>query len=622
MLRSVAAIEGTHRLPIFMTSRLALLVAPLVLALTPSAGDELAYRLREVEIPMRDGVHLHTKIFEPVGAPAPVPILLNRTPYGIADVAPGGSIGPSRVAERAGYVFVHQDVRGQFGSEGEWEVMRPARDARDPDATDERTDTWDTLEWLLAHVEGHNGKVGMWGISYPGWQVAMAMSEAHPALLAVSPQASPGDMFTGDDLHHNGAFRLSYSFAWAAFMSVRSGDLDRNEFGKILGQDGYAFFRGKGSAAAIGARYFGKTIPGWSEVLVHPDHGEFWERRNVVALLDEVGPAALHVAGWYDAEDFRGPLEIYARSERADQARHNFLVVGPWKHGGWSGSDGEGGAKLGELSFGAPTATWFQEQVELPFFEHYLRGAEAAAFPEVRAFETGANAWRTFDAWPPRASEPRALHLHADGVLSFESAGDDEGAAEFVSDPTDPVPYSAGTPVFPGPLYMIEDQRFLDARSDVLTFVSEPLEEDLVLAGAPDVRFAVATTGTDADWVVKLIEVWPEDAADPALAGDWRLVTGDIFRARYRTGFATPAALEPGQVTELHFPLPDRLHRFRAGHCLALQIHSTWFPLYDVNPQTFTDIYHAKPADYRPATQRVFHGREGRSLVELPVLAD
>ena len=606
-----------------MIRRLTTTLIVLLACPTPfAARGDLEYRLREVMIPMRDGVRLHTKVFEPVGVAEPVPILMKRTPYGTEDVAVGGLIGPSPLFERAGYVFVHQDVRGQHGSEGEWEILCPPRDPADPSAVDERTDTWDTIEWLLANVEGHNGKVGMWGISYPGWQVAMAMSEAHPALVAVSPQASPNDMFLGDDLHHNGAFRLTYTFAWVAFMAARRGEVDPAEVMPLLRQDAYALFRGAGSATAIGERFLGDGVADWNLPLAHPVYDDYWRRRSVGSLFDDVRPAALHVAGWFDAEDFRGPLDLYALAERGDDDDRNLLVVGPWRHGGWSAELDMDGSSLGELSFGEPTATWFQEVVEFPFFEHRLRGGEDPDLPEVFAFETGANVWHELDAWPPPGTRPITLHLRAEGVLSFDPAEEDEGASSYESDPADPVPYSASMPVFPGPLYMVEDQRFLDGRDDVLTFVTEPLEEDLVLAGAPDVELQIATTGTDADWIVKLIDVWPEGARDRALAGDWTIVTGDVFRSKYREGLDAPRPLVPGETTSIRFPLPDRLHCFQAGHCIAIQIHSTWFPLYDANPQTYTNIYRASAEDYRTATQTVFHGASGRSVVTLPTRGD
>ena len=604
------------------------LLCTLLGAAAGAQANARSYELRQVGIPMRDGVELHTKIFAPLDTDEPCPILLRRTPYGIDEESTSSLLGPSPRFADAGYVFVHQDVRGQFGSGGEWQDMRPLRaDPADAAATDECTDTRDTIDWLLTHVTGHNGKVGMWGVSYDGWQVAMAMTDAHPSLLAVSPQASPGDMFLGDDLHHNGAFRLSYSFAWIAFMAARRGSADPAVIGPLLRQEAYPFFRQAGDLGELERRYFGGQVPEWSELLEHGDYDDFWRRRNVVAALDDVRPAVLNVAGWFDAEDFRGPLDIYQAVERDDDERRNFLVVGPWRHGGWSHSSGDSGAFLGDLAFGTPTSELYRAEIEFPFFEQHLRGGPDARLAEVRAFETGGNAWRSFERWPPPGVQPLTLHLREGGVLSGEAPAEDEGGTEFVSDPSDPVPYTARGPVFPAPGYMVEDQRFLDDRTDVLTFVGEPLEEELVLAGPLEVRLCFATTGTDADWIVKLIDVWPEEADAPAasgrdLAGAWTIVSGEIFRAKYRTDFARPQPLVPGELTELVFTLPDRLHRFRAGHALALQVQSTWFPLYDRNPQVFTDIYRATESDFVRATHTVFHRASAPSLVRLPVLAD
>jgi len=616
-------------------ARPALLLATLGLlaAVRTEAQGQRAYRAREAMIPMRDGVKLYTQIFEPAAEEpgGPWPILLTRTPYGVPPfelARASRSYGPSPSFNDKGYVFVHQDARGQFRSEGEWQVCRPPRpDRSDPAATDEATDTWDTIEWLLANVEGDNGRVGMWGISYDAWQTVVAMAEAHPALVAVSPQASPGNMFLGDDFHHNGAFRLSYTFAWIAYMATLRGHAERSVVGSVLRMDAYDFFLHAGSLVDLEQRYFHGQVPEWTAILDHGDYDEYWKRSNVLLQLDDVRPAVLNVAGWFDAEDFRGPLDIYRTVERSDGADKNFLVVGPWRHGGWSAATGDTGESLGALGFEEPTSHWFQEEIELPFFEHRLRRVEDPQLPEVLAFETGGNLWREFPAWPPPGTETRALHLHAHGVASFEPPGADEEPSEFVSDPADPVPYTARGPVFPEPGYMVEDQRFLEDRPDVLTFVTEPLEEDLVLAGAPEVRLHFTTTGTDADWIVKLVDVYPEgdearSAGGPSLSGAHLILSGDIFRAKYRDGFERPTPLEPGRVTELVFPLPDRLHRFRAGHCIEVQLHATWFPLYDRNPQVFTDIYHASEGDLKPATLRLLHREGAASLVSLPLLRE
>ena len=596
------------------------------------SSPALEYLAREVMIPMRDGVKLYTQIFEPQDLDDPSPILFTRTPYGVDPVPRtirAARLGPSPSFADAAYIFVRQDVRGQFQSEGEWDFLRPARlDATDPKAVDESTDTYDTIQWLLDNLDGDNGRVGMWGISYDGWQAVMALAEPHPALLAVSPQASPADTYVGDDFHHNGAFRLAYMFSWIGFMAVMRGDAERNEVGRALGQKGYDFFSSAGSLGDLEASYFHGKVSEWTDTMEHGDYDEFWKLRNPLPLLDDVQPAVLNVAGWFDAEDFRGPIDIYHTIERSDDDDGNTLVVGPWMHGGWSVLGGGDGQKLGDLNFGEATAEWFQWDVELPFFEHHLRGAEDPYFPEVFAFETGANVWQELDSWPPASVEPRALYLQAGGIASFVPPDAGEEHTAFLSDPADPVPYTAKGPVVPQPQYMVEDQRFLEGRDDVLSFLTEPLEQDLVIAGRTGVELHFSTTGTDADWIVKLIDVYPDDteetssATGESLAGAQILLSADIFRAKYRKSFEHPSALEPDELTELTFELPDRFHHFRAGHRILVQVHSTWFPMYDRNPQVFTDIYHADEEDFAPATHRLFHRQGAGSLLHLPVLAD
>lgn len=609
-----------------LRAALALLVLPL------GTAAQLEYRGRETMVPMRDGVRLYTQVFEPVNAPEPCPILLTRSPYGIAPLEERprpASLGPSPAFAEAGYVFVRQYVRGQFESEGEWQLMRPAWSRLSGEgATDEITDTQDTIDWLLENVEAHNGRVGMWGISYDAWQATMAMVDAHPALLAVSPQASPGDEYLGDDTHHNGAFRLSYVFAWIAFMTAQRSGADRDALLSTLGQEGYEFFLGFDSLAALDERFFGGEVQDWNEMMEHGDYDEYWRQRNVVALLDDVRPAVLNVVGWFDAEDFRGPLDIYQRVEAGDDEDRNWLVVGPWKHGGWNLRAGGDGSSLGDLAFGEPTAPFYAHEIELPFFEYHLRDGEDPWLPEVWAFETGANLWRELESWPPAGTEERALYLHGAGRASFEAPSDSMSATSFVSDPADPVPYTRAGPVFPGPEYMVEDQRFLLERDDVLTFTSAPLERDLVLAGPPRVELRFTTTGTDADWFVKLLDVYPADSEERGarslrpMAGAHVLVTGEAFRAKYRESFESPSPLVPGEPTALDFALPDRLHRFRAGHRIAVQLHSTWFPMYDRNPQVFMDVYGSSVEDFEVATHRVLHDERAATRVVLPVWSE
>ena len=591
-------------------------------------SQQIEYQAREVMIPMRDGVELYTQIYEPVGAEQPYPILFTRTPYGVEAIPSqidAASLGPSPAFANSGYAFVHQDVRGQFQSRGQWELLRPMRsDPADERATDESTDAYDTIEWLLATLEGDNGRVGMWGISYDAWETVMAMADAHPALVAVSPQASPGDCFLGDDVHHFGAFRQSYVFFWVAYMAARRGDAEPGLVGPALAADGYTFFLEGGSLLDLQERYFSGRVPEWTALLTHGNADAYWQERNPLKQLASVRPAVLNVAGWFDAEDFRGPIEIYHEVEATSSAGRNQLVVGPWKHGGWSAQTGDG-SSLGDLQFGQATGTHFQEQVEWPFFEHHLRGAAKTDLPEALVFETGANVWHELEAWPPTSVEQRELYLRAGGAASFEAPGTREHPTSFDSDPGDPVPYTLASPVVPAPEYMVEDQRYLAERLDVVSFVTQPLEDALVIAGRPEVQLFVATTGTDADWIVKLIDVYPPDSAEvsaatgESLANAQILISADIFRAKYRESFEQPTPLEPDAVTALRFVLPDRFHRFRAGHRVMVQVHSTWFPLYDRNPQVFMDIYSASEEDYEVQEHSISHEPGAASLLRLPV---
>ena len=599
------------------------------LTLAPcSWAQSIPYQAREVMIPMRDGVKLYTQLFEPVDTEQPNPILFRRTPYSVErlprQVDPA-SLGPSPAFAESGYIFVHQDVRGQFRSEGDWEMLQPMRpDRSDPEAVDESTDAYDTIEWLLENVEGNNGRVGMWGISYDAWETVMAMADAHPALVAASPQASPGDWFLGDDAHHYGAFRLDYMFSWIGFMAMRRGDVEAASIVPALRSDAFTFFSAAGSLRQIGEKYFQGKAPEWTNLLEHGNYDEYWKRRNVLRELGQVGPAVLNVAGWFDAEDFRGPIDIYSTIEATSSADRNHLVIGPWKHGGWSTLVGDG-STFGALDFGEATGTHFQEGIEFPFFDRYLRETEDAAPPEALVFETGGLVWRELDRWPPRSIEQRELYLRASGSASFRAPQADEGYTAFVSDPNDPVPHTASSPVLLDPLYMVEDQRYLEGRKDVLSFVTSPLEADLLIAGRPEVCLHFTTSGTDADWIVKLIDVYPEDtqevsaATGGTLANAQIIIGGDIFRAKYRESFEEPVALEPGALTPLRFELPDRFHRFRAGHRIMVQVHGTWFPLYDRNPQKFMNIYESSAEDFELHEQRVFHQEGAASLLRLPV---
>jgi putative CocE/NonD family hydrolase len=597
------------------------------------------YDKREVMVPMRDGVELFTAIYTPKDRSRTYPIMLFRTPYSVGPYGPDryrARLGPSPEFDRAGYIYVFQDVRGQFRSEGEFAVMRfPAAEPKGPTDTDEITDNYDTIEWALNNIEGHNGRVGQWGISYPGWQTVMGMIDAHPALKASSPQASPSDMFIGDDWHHNGAFRVMYAFSWLSLVARRQdGPYDtfpeRFDYGTPWG---YEFFLDSGAAANLDERYLGGQVPEWRDFMRHPDYDEYWQRQNALQYLQGIEHPILNVAGWFDTEDFYGPMSIYRTVEANNPGIENTLVVGPWLHGGWASMEGD---FLGCIGFDDKTSLTFQREVQFPFFEHHLRpeggSREVAAAWDPReavVFETGANRWQRYDSWPPPGVTPRNLYLHEGGRLSFEppTGAGDEAADRYDSDPDKPVPFSAEIRTLLGHLWKVEDQRFAATRPDVLVYRSEVLTEDVTIAGEILAEMFVSTTGTDSDWIVKLIDVYPGDAPGSEaedcfvpMGGYQMHLAGEIMRGRYRNSFEHPEAMVPGEVTPVTINLRDKLHTFKAGHRIMVQVQSSWFPAYDRNPQQFVDIYHAEPAEYVKATQTVWRTADHPSHLVLPVL--
>jgi putative CocE/NonD family hydrolase len=573
----------------------------------------------EAMVPMRDGAKLHTLVFTPKDAKAPLPFLFIRTPYGI-DGRPERSFRDSyKELVQDGYVFVFQDIRGRFKSEGTFVMTRPARDPADPDSVDEASDTSDTIDWLLKTVKDNNGRVGMLGISYPGWLTAVAMLDPHPALKAVSPQASPVDMFLGDDFHHNGAFRLSYGFEYVAMMET-----DKTNFNfKFDRFDTYEWYLKLGALSNVNRRHFRGKLPTWNDFVAHPNYDAFWKKQSLEPRLTKVTVPTLNVAGWYDQEDFRGPLRIYELLEKHDAKDKNFLVVGPWNHGGWGGGRG---SQLGRVSFGSDTAAYFRQNVQAPFFAHYLKD-KGEAPPEARVFQTGANRWETYDAWPPKVSVMRDLYLRPNGKLAFDPPAGEDKADEYVSDPANPVPYRPRPvrPTYPGPewpVWMLQDQRFTNGRPDVLTYETEPLAEDLVVAGSMKVRVFAATDGTDCDWVVRLIDVHPDEyPADQSMGGYQLLIAGEPVRARFRKSLEKPEPVTPGAVEEYEIDLNWGHHRFRKGHKVMIQVSSTWFPVIDRNPQKYVpNIYEAEDADFRPARQQVFRSAKYPSHVSLQTL--
>jgi putative CocE/NonD family hydrolase len=582
---------------------------------------------------MRDGARLFTAVYTPKDTSEQYPLLLNRTPY---SVGPYGEsrfpqyFGPPRGLVEEGYIFALQDVRGRFMSEGEFVNMRPHNtDKWALTDIDESTDTFDTIEWLLEHVPNHNGRVGMWGISYPGFYAAAGMIDAHPALVAVSPQAPIADWYF-DDFHHHGAFFLmdAFNFFWH-FGRPRDGlETDWRPRFDHGTPDGYQFFLDLGPLGNVNRRYFHNEIPFWNDLVAHPDYDHFWQTRNILPHLRDVAPAVMTVGGWFDAEDLYGPLEVYRAVEEQNPDVFNILVMGPWFHGGWERSDGD---RVGAVEFGSDTSHFYREHIELPFFECFLKGKGTLRLPEAYVFETGANQWRMFDDWPPKGVQMRQLHVQSGGRLSFTPPdGPGDGYDEYVSDPARPVPYTETVTTDTPAGFLTDDQRFAACRPDVLAYQTEPLDEDVTLAGPIVADLWVSTSGTASDWIVKLIDVLPEDEHDYGelssamdVGGYQMMVRAEIFRGRYRRSYARPEPFVPNQPTRVAFKLQDVLHTFERGHRIMVQIQSSWFPLVDRNPQTYVpNVFLADEDDFIEATQRVFRSAQYPTSLWLPILPE
>ncbi len=611
----------------FRVAMLALVaVSPLAAQQPAHRYDPTAYQHSSADIPMRDGLTLHVEIFSPANALEPLPFLFERTPYGVAESGGRLTTGYSDLAEE-GYIFVFQDIRGRYRSQGTFVMQRPPRPVDSPaQAIDEGTDTNDSIDWLLKHVPNNNGRVGMLGVSYDGWTAAMGMLGGHPALRAVSPQASPADMFLGDDFHHNGAFRLSYGFEYAYLTEAtkENSDFDFRRY------DTYEWYLGLGPLSNIQSKVLkDKRLPTWTDFTEHPNYDGFWQRQAMRSYLTRVTVPTLNVAGWWDQEDFYGPVTIYRELEKHDAASRNFLVVGPWRHGGWSGGPGQ---KLGKIDFGSPTGEYYRQKIQAPFFAHYLKDKGTLAQPEATVFESGSNTWRTFDSWPPKRATTRSLYFHAGGRLSFDPprAGESGTNDSFVSDPATPVPYRP-RPIEPTYYpkgsgwytWLLEDQRFVQNRPDVLSWETEPLAEDVVVAGEITARLFASTTGRDADWVVKLIDVYPESyAPDITLGGYEFMIANDVFRGRFWKSFEKPVPLVPNAVTPFAIDLHTQSYRFQKGHKIMVQVQSTWFPIIDRNPQTWVpNIFKATAADFKAQTHRVWRTPSQPSRVDIQTVA-
>lgn len=593
------------------------------------------YTKYEYTISMRDGIKLFTAVYLPKDTTQKYPIMLNRTPYSIAPYGVDryrNQLGPSSLFDREGFIFVYQDVRGKYMSEGSFEFMRPHKPNKKSNMdTDESSDTYDTIDWLAKNVP-YNGKVGVWGISYPGYQASMGAIDAHPAVKAVSPQAPMVDIFIGDDFHHNGAFFLTHAFRWlngaAPARTNRDATTNRPAAFDYGTPDGYEFFLNLGPLPNVDKLYFKGQVPVWNEFMQHGTYDDYWQSRNTLSHFKNIRPAVMTVAGWFDSEDKYGAAHLYQQIEKTSPGIKNIIVWGPWLHGGWSRMDGD---TLGNIRFGTKTALWFRENVEFKFFNYYLKEKGAMDLPEATAFMTGANEWRSFDAWPPKEARSANLYLHAKGKLSFSPPTERSEKAydEYVSDPQRPVPFTSEITTAMGHLYMVEDQRFAWTRPDVLTYQTDVLTEDVTIAGPVRVKLYGTTSGTDCDWTVKLIDVFPGDTPDPQpnprgvrMGGFQMKVVSDVMRSKFRNSFEKPEPMKPNQVTKIEFELSDKLHRFKKGHKIMVQIQSTWFPLVDLNPGKFLDIYNAKESDFQKTTQRVFRSSQYSTHLEIKTLKE
>ncbi len=599
------------------------------------------YTKYEYRIPMRDGKRLFTAVYVPKDAAGgPYPFLMERTPY---SVAPYGEdqyprhLGPSEEFEKSGYIFVYQDVRGRWMSEGEYLEMHPHIDVKkSPQDVDDSSDTYDTIEFLLKHVPNNNGKVGIWGISYPGFYTSASIIDSHPALAAASPQAPMTDLFVGaDDSYHGGAFMLLAIFGfYAPFFHPQDGPQTPKptvpfDYGT---PDSYKFFLQAGNIANLDKLYLKGSNWLFNDQAKHWTYDSYWQARDLSRHMKNVHCAVLVVGGWYDAEDLSGPYRTFYAINKFNPQTPATLVEGPWVHGGWARGDG---SHLGDVQFNAKTSDYFRVNVQFPFFEFYLKG-KGKALPHAVVFETGANVWRSLDAWPPKNAAAKTLYFHAGGKLSFDPPTEAKGVDEYLSDPNHPVPFVGYTTDTVPQRYMVDDQRFASYRPDVLVYQTEPLEEDVTIAGPISPKLRIASSGTDSDFDVKLIDVYPEDYPDPDgtsqgnkrildapplhMGGYQQLLRGEPFRAKFRSSWEKPEPLTPGKETAIDFTMPDLFHTFRRGHRIMVQVQSSWFPLTDRNPQTFTDIPNARPEEFQKATEEVFREKDAASGVEVLVM--
>lgn len=592
------------------------------------------YIKKDYRIQMRDDVKLFTSVYSPKDTTKDYPILMVRTPY---TVAPYGedkypqNLGPNDTFSKDGYIFVFQDVRGQFLSEGKYDNMRAyIPNKKSNKEIDETTDTYDLIDWLVKNLRHNNGNVGIWGISYPGFYAAMSLIDSHPALKAVSPQAPIADWFIGDDMHHHGALTLSMSFNFfKGFDQPRDSLTTQWKRGPIYDSpDMYNFFLKLGPLANANKKYFEGKLPFWNAVTEHGNYDEFWQSRNNLPHFKNVKPAVLIVGGWYDSEDLYGPLHIYSSIEEKNANNKTHLVMGPWSHGGWARGDG---STFGDFNFGENTSEYYNNNLLTPFFNYYLKGTGNLNLPEVVTFRTGSNIWINHDVWPSLNVEPKSLYFAPGKKLSWgKSTEKNNFYDEYLSDPNKPIPYSSkfhDSQQMYFRTYMSDDQRFASSRPDVLVYETEPLEEDITVSGPISANLFVSTTGTDADWVVKIIDVYPDGEKNPEkntngieMGGYERLIRYEILRGKFRNNYEKPEPFVPNEVTEVKVNLNDIDHTFLKGHKIMVQVQSSFFPFFDRNPQKFVDIYNAKEEDFQKAFHRVYFSEIYPSSIKINVL--
>ncbi len=582
------------------------------------------YVRSEATIPMRDGAKLHAVILRPADIQAPLPILMQRTPYGVDGTDRTSFFAQRPELARDGYIYVAEDIRGRYKSEGEFVMMRPLADHHNPDAIDESTDTYDTVAWLIKNVAGNNGRVGLVGTSYPGFLAMMAGIDPHPAVKAISPQAPMIDVWIGDDFFHNGAFRQSYGYDYVLGLESSKTEIQISYGDDKSGSpiDGYNYFLGRGSFAEDVKQSGSRLLPTWKLFLDHPAYDPVWSSRGVENALNSVTVPTLTVGGYYDQEDMYGPQEEYAKLESHDTKHENFLVLGPWRHGYWASPS----QRLGNLNYGEPIGTEFRKEIEAKFFAHYLKDRPGFDLEDTASFQTGSNTWKSYSHFPPKESRSTALYLHGAGLMSWSTATS-EVTTSYISDLSNPVPYrhlpiqptySDGSDWY---TWLTEDQRFVTDRKDVAVWKLPVLTKDLTITGEVVADIFASTTGTDNDMVVKLIDEYPVDDEDPTMRGYQLMTNAEIFRGRYLAGFDRPTALAPGSIHQYKFSLHDVDHVFKAGHTVMVEVQSTWFPLYDRNPQTFVpNIMKAKPGDYKAATIAIYSGAGHASAIEIPVM--